>query len=699
MLKLRAFCLFLLSTMIYVSDVQAKVCFLPGILSGDGCLDNLKFGCHDFKSTKECISGYIQSSCTTTDGMTYYNCECDVANNYTASNGLGTTYKCANAYDESCGCSRSDTYCNENEYPYSSCEQFDYTDVSSEYCQNPADGVRKYKSCDCSPSVFPFTCTEQGLKKPTFYVPKCVGSDGVERYTTCDCANSWTSGLCGDNEDGCTRQRARVDLGNGIYCSLCGMEPCENPADIDLYVVYDPIYLPINVDCESLGYVYSETGVCEDGKPSLKCAYNKKYIYCEEKPGCQYDEEESCTTANPNSNCEENADKCYVPTACKDDYARSCSSGYYVSDPDIYGCGTCVTDCYFTDKSACEELYEGYQCVVDLSGCYTPDLTSSAYSFACAIGDIYYSDRTCSSVDDYKPLNHKKPIGVVYALSAEEGGVPYRTNEALNTKSLYGRIINLHDIKFDAINYHQISSEYPYEGSCTYFGLDGVDVPQAAYTSIADAFIEREQGLYNGLFNTNNFAAAKVNHAQCLDGTYQVGEAPIGAYAQYCQPTVVMNVQNFYPPEVSADDVVAGAGKWYVPSLGELVMLYGVDEANVSDRVCEFGATGETINKVNYTLEKLSSKQASWKMANGFSGQVASKLNKYYWSSTQYNKDRQWIVSMDNGCRFARDRRCGNQPIGNAYGGEDKFCFWSIYGEVGTRATLMFSNTFNNKTE
>ena len=116
--------------------------------------------------------------------------------------------------------------------------------------------------------------------------------------------------------------------------------------------------------------------------------------------------------------------------------------------------------------------------------------------------------------------------------------------------------------------------------------------------------------------------------------------------------------------------MVAGAGKWYVPSLGELVMLYGVDEANVSDRACELGATGETIKKVNYTLEKLSSKQASWKMANGFSGQVASKLNKYYWSSTQYDADNQWTVSMEDGCRKVQDR--------------------SVRGQISVRAALIF---------
>ncbi len=293
------------------------------------------------------------------------------------------------------------------------------------------------------------------------------------------------------------------------------------------------------------------------------------------------------------------------------------------------------------------------------------------YSSECGIGDVYYADGTCSSADIYTVNNKSKiAIGVVYALSEEAGSLPYITEEALMRKSKHGRIISLHDIKFDAINYHEISQEYPYEGATTYFGLDGTNVEFTAYKNIAEGFAHRDRKLYDGIYNTNILLETNPANSLC-DGTYEIGKDPIGAVAQYCQATAAMGVRAFYPPELSAGHGMCGAGKWFLPSLGDLLLLFGANETRINNTSCTLGMTGKTIEKVNATLDALSKKQASWEpIGPAYYAKAGSKLDNLYWSSTQYDADNQWTVSMEDGCRKVQDR--------------------SVRGPISVRAALIF---------
>lgn len=282
MLKLRAFCLFLLFVFMQIYEAEAKVCFLPGVLSGDGCLTETKVGCEGFDRTAPCLSGYIQISCVA-DGKTYYKCSCDKSNNKMHNEDVdGVMYYCSKDYDEECGCASQDTYCKEELYPYTSCDEFEGSEPdTSTVCINPANGVVHYKACNCSNSVYPFSCMEKGLKVSSL-APKCVSSYGEKLYEFCDCAAGWSSVMCSSNQAGCSVQIDSAYRGNDMgYCYLCGEETCELSTDTNLNSVYCTVAQNINVDCLTLGYIYDEDGLCSDGSAGLKCAFDSKYIYCE----------------------------------------------------------------------------------------------------------------------------------------------------------------------------------------------------------------------------------------------------------------------------------------------------------------------------------------------------------------------------------------------------------------------------------
>ena len=82
-------------------------------------------------------------------------------------------------------------------------------------------------------------------------------------------------------------------------------------------------------------------------------------------------------------------------------------------------------------------------------------------------------------------------------------------------------------------------------------------------------------------------------------------------------PAQAATATSKYAPSVCANGSICGAGEWYLPALGELMILY----VNVS-----------TINS------KLSS-----------AGGSAIRTNNDYWSSTEHNSNRAWCVYFGNG--------------------------------------------------
>jgi hypothetical protein len=260
---------------------------------------------------------------------------------------------------------------------------------------------------------------------------------------------------------------------------------------------------------------------------------------------------------------------------------------------------------------------------------------------ACAIGDIFYSDTSCSSTYD----ETKTPVGVVFMLTSTQGGVPIS-----ETTSAHGRVVNLHDL-YAQSNY-LFDATKPYSGSYPFlhWGLYGKSISNLTnYTtnsvttsgSLGYALKNNVSDIYDGKSNTQKIIAA-VSSTSC---SYTSGTT---SYAQYCRAPAAEAANAFYPPNVNADDPKVGAGQWYLPAEGELAYLYGIDTNAVTDSFSTSGATGTTKTTVNKTLSVLKTKLGS--------SYAATLTNSNYWSSSAVFYGS-WILNMNNGYRYGSDRR------------------------------------------
>jgi hypothetical protein len=263
----------------------------------------------------------------------------------------------------------------------------------------------------------------------------------------------------------------------------------------------------------------------------------------------------------------------------------------------------------------------------------------------CAIGDIYYSDGTCSSADDYDST--KKAVGVVFMLTDAAG---YPLDDA--TRSQYGRVVNLHDL-YAQSNY-LFSSTKPYSGGYAYLygGLYMREISNlTTYTtnsvttsgSLGYALKNNVSDIYDGKSNTQKILSSissAMNNCPYTSGTSE--------YAVACRAPAAEAANAFYPPNVSSGDSKVGAGKWYLPAEGELAYLYGIDISAVTASRYGSGATGTTKTTVNNTLSILATKMGS--------SYAAALTNSYYWSSTPYYTTNAWDLDMTNGSRNLYNR-------------------------------------------
>lgn len=373
MLKL----LFVFSFVAIASSAEAKVCFLPGVLAGDGCFDNTAYvnnPCPGFSRTTPCLSGYSQETCVK-GSQTLYKCTCQ-SGNFTRDNGLETTYTCTKSYDSACGCSPQDTKCNSNIFKLAQedgyCTAKFLGSEPSETCTNPSDGKIFYKDCQCSSSVYPYTCKENGLKAPSG-TNSCTDRGGNKHYSRCDCADNWQSNPCNERTDGCTAVGKRVLRGDNEYCYSCTAEKCAKAGEINLDNYWCAMPQGSQTDCAKLGYTYVQSGKCPDGSIGIRCPYNKQYMYCLS----------ICNTA-ADTNCAE-----WSGTG-KDCTCTTCKSGYELKNGKCEQKTACATGTYKT-KSECETANpDAWKCTLNSAGCYEPKTLTKI----CRIG-TYQTKEEC----------------------------------------------------------------------------------------------------------------------------------------------------------------------------------------------------------------------------------------------------------------------------------------------------------------
>ncbi|MBR4105998.1 MAG: hypothetical protein IKK52_01700 [Alphaproteobacteria bacterium] len=107
-----------------------------------------------------------------------------------------------------------------------------------------------------------------------------------------------------------------------------------------------------------------------------------------------------------------------------------------------------------------------------------------------------------------------------------------------------------------------------------------------------------------------------------------------------------MACATFYAPGVDKEDKTFGQGKWHLPSIGELMQLYGTDFTKVTEASGVSGAKGDNKEVINTALGVLHDKRAE-----------ADKLPEdIYWSSSEYSNLHSWILSMSNGGRHNNNK-------------------------------------------
>ena len=133
----------------------------------------------------------------------------------------------------------------------------------------------------------------------------------------------------------------------------------------------------------------------------------------------------------------------------------------------------------------------------------------------------------------------------------------------------------------------------------------------------------RDEKLYDGKGNTK----AIIN---------QIGAAGLAATA----------ANQFYAPGVSENDANFGATHWYLPSIGELMDLYGTDTQAITGGSGTSGATGGNKALINAALAKL--------------GGDAEEMNGSYWSSSENYYFDSWSLDMGNGYRSTNYKHSTN---------------------------------------
>ncbi len=249
------------------------------------------------------------------------------------------------------------------------------------------------------------------------------------------------------------------------------------------------------------------------------------------------------------------------------------------------------------------------------------DETFTLCKALCEVGDVYYADGTCGYVEDYDGT--KIPVGVVYYIS--DGGA-------------HGKVINLHDLgrasssaSFDPANPYQTSNKtFPWGSygtaisDLTHLNCNGSDYLTVAKTGE----------------HSNPFWSAGES---CTD---LIVKALGSSSLQYAAGAA----HAFYPPDVPEDDPKVGKGKWYLPTLGELMDLYGYNYQSLRYSTGTSGATGTTKSTVNATLQALKDKSA---------GNAETLTNNCYLSSSECHSTASWGLTMKIG-----DRSCYSKDYG-----------------------------------
>ena len=266
---------------------------------------------------------------------------------------------------------------------YESCEAAGYMadEEDGYYCSSSdtiylLDGTTT--SCYTSCHEVYSSCSAAGYQDAKYY-DYCDGRDvsvfineGGD-YITCNTS-------CDDHPSTCEAAGYETEDNSKKFCSIVeevSLHKGETTCYDDCVDVYS--------SCSAAGYhdpAYYDYCTGEDEEIYIN---NSGATYtCNTTCGqCAYPTQASCESKYKNSACTADANGCFEPTACKTNYAKSCSKPYYITGKDENGCGSCITDCQYLTQASCESKFTNSVCAADSNNCYAPTGCKTGYATSC----------------------------------------------------------------------------------------------------------------------------------------------------------------------------------------------------------------------------------------------------------------------------------------------------------------------------
>ena len=256
--------------------------------------------------------------------------------------------------------------------------------------------------------------------------------------------------------------------------------------------------------------------------------------------------------------------------------AATLTEGYYWSSSErssVYSWRIKMTDGY---RSASSQSKAGNYYIRSfrlVENCFEADATNKPI-----IGDVMYADKSWGSASDYD--GSKTAVGVITDVH-DDGAVT---------------IMSLKDLRFNgAYKADNFDPDHPYTSSSatsawftqSEFDVTAVeDYNQSALISALRSGVD--EATADGSFSTHTLFNGKANTAAIYA---EKGKAALMAY----------DARIFYAPGVGSSNSTFGKGKWYLPSVGELMNAYGYNFAAVGTGATS-GATGAGRDKIGITI-------------------------------------------------------------------------------------------------
>ena len=219
----------------------------------------------------------------------------------------------------------------------------------------------------------------------------------------------------------------------------------------------------------------------------------------------------------------------------------------------------------------------------------------------CNIGDVFYADGSCGDVKDYS--EDKIAVGVVYYTNCAGGG------KVINLKNLDSHMWSPAEKDISELK----------DWSC----------PEILSTAKTED-------------RNNEFWSAGKSYTEIIS-------TALDNALRYAAPAA----KAFCPQRVRKEDPIVGAGKWYLPTLGEWMDLYGYDYSNIASSChVDSDPINDTKEKVNATLVALKGLGVeAEKFPSGYA---------YYWSSLQGDKIISWKFHINNGKISSSNKDAGD---------------------------------------